>query len=253
MVINAFDTHVHLDMYKNVNKELEEALNAGVANWVIPGVRSENWQKLSHLAKSRTGVFYAPGIHPEAAGSFVESDLVRLGQMLAQPDAIAIGEVGLDRSVAVPLEIQERVFVKMIHLALEMGKPLLIHQRQCFEQTLALLKREKAHDVGGIFHAFSGSLESAKEIVDAGFALGVGGVVTWLNARRLPKVVAHMPASSLVLESDAPFISPEPYRHESNRPAYLMAVAEKVAQLRGWTLQETVQITTTNARRIFKL
>ena len=253
MAINAFDTHVHLDMYQDVNKELDEAFSAGVTNWVVPGVRSEHWQKLSHLAKSRAGVFFAPGIHPEAAVSFVESDLLRLRQMLAQPEAIAIGEVGLDRSVAAPLEIQERVFVNMIQLALEMGKPLLIHQRQCFGQTLALLKREKAHDVGGVFHAFSGSLESAKEVVDAGFAIGVGGVVTWLNARRLPKVVAQMPASSLVLETDAPFISPEPYRHERNRPAYLMTVAEKVARLRGWTLQETVQITTNNARRIFKL
>lgn len=253
MAINAFDTHVHLDMYQDVNKELVEALSAGVANWVVPGVRSEHWQKLSQLAKSRAGVFYAPGIHPEAADSFVESDLLRLRQMLAQPEAIAIGEVGLDRRAAVPLEIQERVFVCMIQLALEMGKPLLIHQRQCFEQTLDILKREKAHNVGGVFHAFSGSLESAREIVDAGFALGVGGVVTWLNARRLPKVVVQMPAPSLVLESDAPFISPEPYRHERNRPVYLMAVAEKVAQLRGWTLQETVQITSNNARRIFKL
>ncbi|MEJ2199180.1 MAG: TatD family hydrolase [Desulfuromonadales bacterium] len=104
-----------------------------------------------------------------------------------------------------------------------------------------------------MFHAFSGSVETARRIVDAGFLLGIGGVVTWSGARRLPEVVRALPAAALVLETDAPYMTPEPHRGESNRPAYLALVASKVAELRSWSLEETLRVTTENARRVLKL
>ena len=138
-------------------------------------------------------------------------------------------------------------------MARDMDKPLLIHARQSFGRVFELLQREQAEQVGGIFHAYSGSLETARRIIDSGFVLGIGGVVTWPNARRLPDVVRSLPPEALVLETDAPFLSPEPHRGEPNRPASLALVAEKVARLRGWSVAETLRITSENARRVLKL
>jgi len=252
-MIKAFDTHLHLDAFDNLTQVLDEARAAGIDGWVVPGVSPDAWAKILALAEGHPGVHAAPGIHPMSAYQYQPENAAELRHLLAHPLAVAVGEVGLDRHADVPRLTQEEVFVAMIRMARETDKPLLIHARDSIDRVLKILQREDAAQVGGIFHAFSGSVEMAHRIVDAGFLLGIGGVVTWPGARRLPEVVRELPAASLVLETDAPYMTPEPHRGESNRPAYLALVAEKVAELLGWSLEETVRVTTENARTMLKL
>jgi len=172
---------------------------------------------------------------------------------LTHERAVAIGEVGLDRQLDISWQQQEELFIAMIRLAREMEKPLLVHTRRSTERILELLQREGGDQVGGIFHAFSGSLETARKIIGLGFLLGVGGVVTLQTARRLPEVIREVPAEALVLETDAPYMAPEQHRGQPNRPAYLELIARQVASLRDWTLAETAQQTTQNACRVLGL
>lgn len=247
------DTHIHLDRLHALGPQLEEARNAGISAWVVPGVAPDHWPDLMATAERHAGVFAAPGIHPQAACSCQKSHLDELRRHLAHPRSVALGEVGIDRQIGIPQEIQEEVFIRMIHLALETDKPLLIHARRSTGRILELLHREGGGRLGGIFHAFSGSLETARKIIDLGFVLGIGGVLTFSNAHRLPEVVREVPAEALVLETDAPDLTPEPYRGRPNRPVYLGLIAERLASLRGWSLAETARITSENAQRILPL
>lgn len=247
------DTHIHLDLLNGVDSQLEDARRAGVGAWVVPGISPESWPELMATAEAYASVYAAPGIHPQAANGWQKLHLEKLRLLLQHPKAIALGEVGLDRQVASSWQSQEELFTQMIRLALEMDKPLLIHARQSSDRVMELLQQEAADRVGGIFHAFSGSLETARKVIDMGFLLGIGGVVTLPTAKRLPKVVREVPAEALVLETDAPDMTPEPHRGQPNRPANLGLVAKRVASLRGWSLEETARITTANACRRLKL
>jgi TatD DNase family protein len=247
------DTHIHLDLLAEPAQLLKDAEKVGVAAWVVPGVSPQQWPQVMATTALHEQIFAAPGVHPQAASQLKKAHLDTLRQLLSHDKAAAIGEVGLDRQVDVPWQIQEEVFIKMIRLAKEMQKPLLIHARRSTDRILELLQKEDGGQAGGIFHAFSGSLETARRIIDMGFHLGIGGVVTFQSARRLPEVIREVPAASLVLETDAPDMTPEPHRGQPNRPIYLELVARQVATLRGWSLAETAQKTTANACRALRL
>lgn len=252
-MFKAFDTHIHLDAFDDLGPPLDEARAAGIEGWVVPGVAPDGWAQLLALADAHAGVFAAPGLHPMAADRYRPEHAAELQALLSHPRAVAVGEVGLDRQAEVPWPVQEEVFVAMIRLAKEMDKALVIHARKSIDRVLDLLQREGAVQVGGVVHAFSGSVETAHRIVAAGFMVGIGGVVTWPNARRLPEVVRALPRDSLVLETDAPYLAPEPHRGATNRPACLALVAQKVAELRDWSLEETLRVTTGNAKRLFRI
>lgn len=252
-VIRYVDTHIHLDRLVEPAQRLREAELVGVGAWVVPGVAPQQWPEVMATSALHDQVYLAPGIHPQAAGLVQEDHLGALRRLLGHEKAVAVGEVGLDRQIDVPWQKQEELFIAMIRLARETEKPLLIHTRRATERVLELLQKEGGAQVGGIFHAFSGSLDVARKIMDMGFLLGVGGVATWATARRLPEVVRAVPAEALVLETDAPDMTPEPYRGQQNRPAHLACVAKKLAEFRGWDLTETAEITTENARRILRL
>ncbi len=247
------DTHIHLDHLSELAPQLDEARAAGIGTWIVPGVSSEHWPELMAIVARHAGVYAAPGIHPQAADRCQALPLEQLRLHLQHPKAVALGEVGLDRQVESSWQKQEEVFIQMIRLARDMDKPLLIHARKSSERVIELLRQEGADRVGGIFHAFSGSLETARKVIDVGFLLGIGGVVTLPSAKRLPEVVREVPADVLVLETDAPDMTPEPHRGQPNRPAYLSLIAGRVAALRGWSLEETAQTTTANACRLLKL
>lgn len=247
------DTHVHLDFLDAPQARLDEARRAGVDTWIVPGTSGERWPAIMATAARHAGVYAAPGVHPQAAAAFLPVHLDELHRLLQHPRVVAVGEVGLDGLSACPRPVQEAVFRQMIGVARDSGRPLLLHSRRATGRLLEMLRAEQAVAVGGIAHAFSGSLETARLLIDMGFALGIGGVATFPTAQRLREVIRSVPAEWLVLETDAPDLPPHPHRGEANRPAWLPLIATAVARLRGWTPEETAHITRRNARRVLRL
>jgi TatD DNase family protein len=252
-----FDTHVHLDallLVEALEEEVRRARLAGIAYFVVPGVDRKGWRRILEVAQTVNGAWAAPGLHPLAAGEWCPECERELQRLLVEPKVVAIGEIGLDALLPSPsLAVQEQAFRAQVRLAIAAGRPVLIHCRQAMGRLLDILREEGAERVGGIFHAFSGSLETALQGIRLGFAIGVGGTVTYPNARRLPEVVQQIPAEWLVLETDAPDLAPHPHRGEVNRPAWLRLVVRRVAELRGWSEAETARITTENAKRILRI
>jgi len=249
-----FDTHVHLDaepLLGNIDREIERARQAGIGSFLIPGVRCEDWAQALSIARTVPGAMIAPGLHPLAAAEWNEKAAARLGHLFSDMLTVAVGEIGLDSLIDSPsMETQERAFRGQLRLAIEARLPVLIHCRRATGKLLEILREEKAQRIGGIFHAFSGSLETAMEAVRLGFVLGFGGPLTYPNARRIPEVLKQLPKDAIVLETDAPDLSPHPHRGEANSPANLPLIARKVAEVRGWSEEETARVTTENARRV---
>lgn len=247
------DTHIHLDSLDDPPRALDTARSQGIGAWIVPGVAPSNWSQLMATVAAVPGAWAAPGLHPQAAADWRPELAGELQRLAADPKTVAIGEVGLDGQAGPVLALQERVFRQMIGIARETNRPLLLHMRQATGRMLELLRAERAFEVGGIAHAYSGSLETARQLIAIGFALGIGGVITYPEVRRLAEVVRAVPAEWLVLETDAPDLAPHPHRGADNRPEWLALVAARVAQLRSWTPAETARITTNNARRVLRL
>lgn len=248
------DTHCHLDLAPLVTRLtglLADARRAGVGCFVIPGVHPDGWNGMSEVAAAHAGVIPAYGIHPMHAGHADDATLGRLEQIAGS--GIAIGETGLDPSYEIPLLLQEAAFREQLRLAVRLDRPVLVHCRSAFQQTLAILREERAEQVGGIMHAFSGSPEMAREFIRLGFVISISGVVTRDNAVRPLRLARELPLDQLVLETDAPDMTPQPFRGRFNRPAWLPETARCVAGLKGCTLQELARATTATARRILRL
>ena len=252
-----FDTHIHLDALGDepmIQREVDRARAAGVGAFLVPGVHPGDWPRLLQTVSRFPEALAAPGVHPLAASGWDGGVADRLVSLLAAPDVVAIGEVGLDGLIqGVSPAQQEKAFRQQIRLAVEAGLPLLIHCRKATARLLDILRQEDAQKVGGIFHGFSGSRETALQAVKLQFAIGFGGPLTYPEARRAPEVLSALPEEWIVLETDAPDLPPHPHRKEDNRPSYLPLIAARVAHLKGWTLEQTAAITTANAARILNL
>jgi len=252
--LSLIDTHVHLDHCAPAAQAIDAARKAGVSSFVVPGVAASGWPRLLQLADEHSGVYVAPGLHPRAADEWSPALAAELKQHLAHPRAVAVGEIGLDRLLEEPsLQLQKEVLRAQLRLAIAAGKPILVHCRKAYGILLQILIEEGAEKVGGILHAYGGSLESARTAVDLGFAIAFGGSLTWPEARRAPEVLCGLPQDSIVLESDAPDMAPHPHRGTSNQPSWLPLIAQRVAALRGWSLEQTAEITGRNARRVLGL
>jgi TatD DNase family protein len=248
------DTHCHLDLeplIAHLPKILQEAAEAGVTSFVVPGVHPAGWLRISELAAENPCIMAAYGIHPMHADCADDRCMEHLAQLA--PQGIAIGEIGLDPSYVVSLEVQEAAFRGQLRLAVKLGLPVLIHCRQVFQKTLQIMREEQAGQVGGIMHAFSGSSEMAREFIRLGFAISISGTITWANAVKPLRLANETGLEHLVLETDAPDMTPQAYRGRFNRPAWMMATAMKVAEIRGIPLEEVVAATTANARRVLRL
>jgi len=247
------DTHCHLDcepLVGGLPQLLEDAREAGVSQWVVPGIRPEGWDGILALCRRTTGAVPALGIHPLASGAATDDQLARL-ELLAT-EAVAIGEIGLDRQVA-DLPAQEVCFREQLRIARRRGLPVLIHCRGMLGRTLAILREERAGQVGGIMHAFSGSLESAREAVRLGFVLAISGTVTYHGARRPVQLARELPLAQLVLESDAPDLTPQRHKGRFNQPAWLLETASVLAALRRIPLDEVAAVTTATASAVLRL
>lgn len=253
-----FDTHahLHLDEFEPDRPEvLARARAAGVEGFLTVGIDPEDSQRAVALAEAEPAVWATVGIHPHEAATADEAALDRL-RRLAQGSSrvVAVGETGLDyyRDLA-PRDAQLDAFRRQIALARELGRPLVIHCREAHAEVLAVLREERAAEVGGIMHCFSGDAAHAWSYLDLGFLISIAGPVTYPNARKLPEVVRAVPLDRLVVETDCPFLPPQPYRGKRNEPAWMVHTAERVATLAGVPIEELAPRLSANARRLLRL
>jgi len=248
------DTHCHLDfepLRSALPEILQRARRAGVGRFVVPGVKPAGWEGIRLLAKNDDGIMPAFGIHPMLAEQADDAALELLSSCLDA--AVAVGEIGLDYTVREPARtVQQEAFRRQLRMAVERGLPVLVHCRGGFADLLKIMTEERADRVGGIMHAFSGSPETARECMRLGFYISVCGTVTYRNAVRPLKVAREIPLDRLVLETDAPDLSPEPYRGRPNEPAFMLETARAVAELKGFPLELVAETATANALNVLR-
>lgn len=250
------DTHSHIDMLEK--NYLDTAIkNAGISNVkkiILPSVDVNSFQRVLEISGKYDEVYCALGIHPTEAQGVNEKAFEQILELANNPKFVAIGECGLDYYWdKTYIEEQKKVFTKQIEIANTLKKPLLVHDREAHKDTFDLLIQNVNDDIPVIMHCFSGSLEFAKECIKKGFYIALGGVVTFKNAKKAHEIAKEIPLEYLLLETDAPYLTPEPYRGKQNEPAYTKFVAEKIAELRGVLFDEIAIATTQNARRVFKI
>lgn len=254
MSFDLIDSHCHLDLEplrSDLPNILQEASAAGVQAFIVPGVHPDGWSGISAIAAVDPRIMPAYGIHPMHAGTATDQNLGKLQEL--SEGGVAIGETGLDPACTVPLELQELAFREQLRVAVSCGLPVLVHCRRVFQRVVTILREEHAERVGGIMHAFSGSLEMAREFIRLGFAISISGTVTWDHAVKPLRVARELPLEHLVLETDSPDMTPQRYRGTFNRPAWITETAERVAELRGISREDVASVTTDNARRILRL
>lgn len=251
------DTHVHLDdtRYDGDREALVvRAREAGVEDLVTIATTLEDSRWVAGFIAGQARIFGAIGHHPEMAGSFDPAKLGEYRALAKEKGVVAIGEVGLDfHRPGFNAAEQEACFRAMIGLARDLGLPLVIHNRQADADTIRVLRDAWDPALGGVFHCFAGDADTAKAAVDLNFDLAVGGVLTYKSAQGLRDIIATVPLERLVLETDGPWLTPQDWRGQRNEPAYMLAVARKLAEIKGVSLEAVAAQTTANARRLFKL
>ncbi|KAF1293071.1 TatD family hydrolase [Candidatus Enterococcus leclercqii] len=252
-----FDSHTHLNAEQFRGEEaavVTRAQELGVSKMAVVGFDGPTIEKSLELNQQFPGVYSIIGWHPTEAGSYTAKVEKQLEKQLELPKVVAYGEIGLDYHwMEDPKEVQERVFRRQIAVAKEHGLPISIHMREATEDTYRILKDEDVRDIGGIMHSYSGDLEWAQRFLDLGMHISFSGVVTFKKALDVQEAAAGVPLERLLVETDAPYLAPMPYRGKRNEPGYTFYVAEKIAQLRGMATEEVAKITWENAHRLFKI
>ncbi len=251
-----FDTHAHYD-YEDFDQDREELLGSmeahGVGTIVDVSSTYDSCSQVVRLAEQYPFLYAAVGVHPDEVGELDEEKMANLTALLTQDKVVAVGEIGLDYHWNVEShEVQHDWFVRQMEMALSADLPVLIHSREAAADTLKVMQ-QYAGRINGIMHCYSYSKEMAKEYVKMGYLIGVGGVVTFKNGRKLKETVAEIPLESIVLETDCPYMAPVPYRGKRNDSTYLPYVAEEIASIKGISYEEVVDQTEQNARKLFRL
>lgn len=252
------DTHTHLyseEFDEDRAEMIKRALSKGVTEFYLPAIDSESHEKMLQLeAEYPQQIFAMMGLHPcYVKPETWEKELEIVENYLNQRTFPAIGEIGIDLYWdKTTLDIQIKAFEKQIDWAIEKDLPIVIHTRESFEETFEVLERKKHPKIRGIFHCFSGTLEQAKHAIDLGFVLGIGGVVTFKNGK-IYQFLHEIPLDKIVLETDAPYLAPVPFRGKRNESAYIELVAQKLVDIYKKDFSEIVHITTENAKRVFKV
>ncbi|THF66414.1 TatD family deoxyribonuclease [Pseudothauera nasutitermitis] len=249
------DSHCHLDLPDLIAREdevLAAMRAAGVRHALCVSVTLEAFPAVRALAERHAGLFASVGVHPDNAGC-EEPDVDRLLALADHPRVVAIGETGLDYywQKDAP-EWQRTRFRTHIRAARSCGKPLIIHTREAAADTLRVMREENAGEAGGVMHCFTESWEVAEDALDQGFHVSFSGIVTFKSATALKEVAAKVPLDRLLIETDAPYLAPVPYRGKTNQPAYVVHVAEEIARLRGVPVEQIARATTDNFFRLFR-
>ncbi|EIW15869.1 MULTISPECIES: TatD family hydrolase [Pelosinus] len=249
-----FDSHAHIDDEKfDIDREevIQRAIDNGVTGIINVGASMESSARSIALAEKYEGIYAAVGIHPHDAKDALDTDYEQLVRWTALDKVVAIGEIGLDYYYDFsPREVQRSVFIHQLDVARQTNMPFIIHDRDAHGDVLEILKKE-AKGLKGVLHCFSGSLEMANEVIKMGLYVSIAGPVTFKNAAKLPEIVTKVPLEYLLVETDSPYLTPQPYRGKRNEPAYVKLVAEQVANLRGIELDVLAKATSENVKRLF--
>ncbi|MBI5373911.1 MAG: YchF/TatD family DNA exonuclease [Candidatus Schekmanbacteria bacterium] len=250
------ETHAHLyspEFENDIDAVIERANESGIG--VIITVSSDIQSSIANRAiSSRHNIYFAPGIHPHDTENNTDEDFAKIEELIKDEKAVAVGETGLDffKNYA-PQESQEHSFVKQIDIAKRAGKPLIVHCRNSYERSIEILEAEDARAAGGVVHCFSGDYKAARQILDMGFYIGVGGTITYPNSSPLREIIKKVPLESVLLETDCPYLPPQPYRGKRNEPSFLVHVVKAIAELRGLSEEDIERMTSLNAETLFSL
>lgn len=252
--IYLIDTHSHIDMpdFNDLDVVIDNAGKNGVKKIVIPSVDKNSFERIIEISNKYEGVYCALGIHPTEAQNAKDEDFQKMISLSSNPKVVAIGECGLDYYWdKTYIKEQKKVFIKQIEIAKQLKKALIVHDREAHKDTFDLITQNTNGEIPIIMHCFSGSLEFARECVKKGFYIALGGVVTFKNAKKAHEIAKHIPLENLLLETDAPYLTPVPFRGKKNEPAYTKFVAEEIAKIREISFEEVAEATTKNAMTVF--
>ena len=254
MYTNIFDTHAHYDdeAFDSDRESLILSLkDRGVVGIVSCGCDIASTVANQNLSHSFDDFYFAAGFHPENLEDFSVEDLEKLEPFFADEKCVAVGEIGLDYHwMNSTKEKQRELFVAQIELANAKGLPVIVHDREAHGDTLDILKATKP---SGVLHCFSGSVEMAREVIKLGMFLGFNGVATFKNARKIPEVIKEIPLDRIVLETDCPYLAPEPHRGKRNDSSYIPFIAQRIGEILGISAQEVLDVTNKNARALYNL
>ncbi|WP_427137888.1 TatD family hydrolase [Psychrobacillus psychrodurans] len=249
------DTHVHLnaDQYEeDLQEVINRALEANVKKMVVIGFDRITIERAMKLVEQYSFIYAVVGWHPVDAIDCTEEDLKWIEELAAHEKVVGIGEMGLDYHWdKSPKDVQQILFRKQIRLAQKVKLPIIIHNRDATEDVIRILQEEEAHITGGIMHCYGGSVETAKQCIEMNFMISLGGPVTFKNAKKPKEVATKIPLENLLIETDAPYLTPQPYRGKRNEPALVTLVAEEIARLKGISIEEVAEVTTKNAELFF--
>jgi TatD DNase family protein len=248
------DSHCHLQSLTpdERGRALDAARERGVRGFLVPAIRLADAEGLLELCRRHGDVWCALGVHPHEAASWQDGDQERLRALLAEPEAVAVGECGLDFYYDhAPRDVQERVMRAQWEIALDLGLPVVVHNRDSNEAMLEAVRDPRFAGLQADFHSFAGGLAMGRELVERGLYLGLTGMVTFRAADNVREMIPEIPPDRLLVETDTPYLAPVPYRGQPNRPAYVVEVAERIAQETGETLEQVAARTTENFFRLF--
>lgn len=252
-----FETHAHYDdeQYDEDREVLLATLPENGIEYVVNiGASIKTSQNTVELTKKYSHVYGAIGVHPNEVAELNEDAFEILKKMTLEPKIVAVGEIGLDYYWKEPEpKIQKEWFDRQITLAKEVKLPMVIHSRDAAKDTVDMMVAAKAKDIGGVIHCYSYSLETAKIFLNMGFYLGIGGVVTFNNARKLKEVVEYAPLDQLLLETDCPYLAPVPFRGKRNSSLYIPYIVEEIARIKNIDCDEILEITKENAKKMYKI
>lgn len=252
-----FESHAHYDD-EDFDKDREELLGSlaghGIGTVINIGASIAGSEMTVELSERYPFLYGAVGVHPSEVEELTEEGLACLRSLCGHEKIVAVGEIGLDYHYLEPaVSVQKEWFERQLELAREVKLPVIIHSREAAKDTLDIMKAHRAEEIGGVIHCFSYAKEMAKEYLDMDYYFGIGGVITFKNAKKLKEAVQYIPMDRILLETDSPYLSPEPHRGERNSSLNLPYVAEAISELKGISYEEVVEITERNAKRLFHL
>ncbi len=254
-VCNIVDSHshLHLDVFSEDRAQvIARAKESGVGAMLLVGLDPDDSLKALKVAKAYQGIFSSIGIHPHGAGEYTPDDVFKLGERATDEHIIAVGETGIDLYRETDtLELQKDMFRAHIELARSLSLPIIIHDRKAHDIVLKILDEERGWELGGVIHCFSGDIDMAQYAIKKGFFISVPGGITFKGASELRDIISKVPLDFLLVETDAPFLAPVPYRGKRNEPCFMIETMKALAEIKGVSFYEMAAITASNFSRLF--